>query len=348
MISESLFWFMFIGISLVALSIILFEIILKNIKYFLRKDRSKIEEYFIKNMLPIIIFSFFFISFRYILLHEIHFLQHDIYLKIIDSILILALTFLVIKIYATYNFVLREMMIKEAEKKKTIFVENSGYQLVSKLVMIGIFLIGFTVILHRWGINLTVILGSLGLAGLAFSLAAKDTLENVIAGILLIYDKNFKVGDFVELPSSGVSGEVLDIGLRTTRIRSWNNEELIIPNVKVASDIIKNDMYPTPEVRLVIKFSVEYGTDLDKMKKIIENEIKKIPHLVIDDDHKLKINIVSFGDSGINVEVKFWINDIRNKIDSSSMAHELIYKAFKKNKINFAFPTRVVYNKVKK
>ncbi|MEM1988231.1 MAG: mechanosensitive ion channel family protein [Candidatus Woesearchaeota archaeon] len=348
MMSNTLFWFIFISMSLLALSIILFELILKNIKFFLRKDRTKIEEYFIKNLLPFLIFSFFLISFRYVLLHEIEFLKNEIYLKIIDSILILSNTFLIIKIYSTYNFVIREKLIKEAEKRKIVFVENSGYQLVSKLVMIGMFLIGVTVILHRWGINLTVIMGSLGLAGLAFSLAAKDTLENVIAGILLIYDKNFKVGDFVELPSSGVSGEVLDIGLRTTRIRSWNNEELIIPNVKVATDIIKNDMYPTPEVRVVIKFSVEYGTDIDKLKKVVENEIKKIPYLVLDDDHKLKINFVSFGDSGLNFEVKFWINDIKNKIDSCTLANELIYKAFKKNKINFAYPTRVVYQKSKK
>lgn len=348
MIQDTLFWFIFVSLSLIALSIVLFEIILKNIKYFLRRDRSKIEEYFIKYLLPVLIFSFLFISFRYVLLHEIPFLKGELYLKIIDSILILSITFLIIKIYSTYNFVIREKLIKEAEKRKIVFVENSGYQLVSKLVMFGIFVIGVTIILHRWGIDLTVVLGSLGLAGLAFSLAAKDTLENVIAGILLIYDKNFKVGDFVELPSSGVSGEVLDIGLRTTRIRSWNNEELIIPNVKVASDIIKNDMYPTPEVRLVIKFSVEYGTDIDKLKKVVENEIMKIPHLVLDDDHKLKINFVSFGESGLDFEVKFWINDIRNKIDSCNLANELIYKAFKKNKINFAYPTRVIYQKRKK
>ncbi|MEM2115898.1 MAG: mechanosensitive ion channel family protein [Candidatus Woesearchaeota archaeon] len=310
-------------------------------KYKFISKRKELHKILFLGIYPILLFFILGILFRILIFQNITFFGFSAIQKGYDSIIIFLVVLLTTKIYDLINFLIRY----EIKEKRIDILEASGFRLFQVIVKIIIFSIGISFILVLWGINLTIVLGSLGLAGLAVSLAAKDTLENFFSGVFLVFDKYFRVGDYVELPSLGISGEVLDIGLRTTRIRSWNNEELIIPNNKVANDVIKNDMYPTPEVRVIIPVCVEYGTDLEKVRQVVEREILKLPEVRVDEDHKIQVLLMSFSENGINLEIRFWVSHPRYRFNAKILANEFIYHAFKKEGIEFAYPVRTVYLK---
>ena len=119
-----------------------------------------------------------------------------------------------------------------------------------------------------WDIDLTPLFASAGIAGIAIALAAKDTMANFIGGISLFADRAYKVGDYIIL-DSGERGEVVDMGIRSTRIKTRDDVMISIPNSILANIMIINESAPEPRFRIRIDVGVAYGSDLRKVEKTL-------------------------------------------------------------------------------
>src|SRR3989338_21671 len=230
-------------------------------------------------------------------------------------------------------------------KKIEIPIPETGLtQIIIKSLIITI---GILILLSHLGISIAPIITALGVGGLAVSLALQDTLSNLFAGLLIIIEKPVKLGDYVKL-GSGEEGHIADIGWRTTRLVSLQNNTILIPNNKLSQSIITNFNMPEKNMAVSIPIGVGYNSDPEKVEKILTEETvkgaKDIQGLLTEPKPNVKF-IPGFGDSSLNFTLTFQVAEYK---DQHPVQHELrkrIFKRFKEEGIEIPFPTRTIYLK---
>jgi len=232
------------------------------------------------------------------------------------------------------------------------YVERSGLPIPTTgltfgLVKGAVLVLGTLMVLNAFGIAIAPLVTALGLGGLAVALALKDTLENLFAGLQILIEKPVKVGDFIKL-ESGEEGYVQDIGLRTTRVRLLPNNMVIIPNSKITQSVLTNYYLPVTQMALLIPVSVSYGSDPEKVERVLVEEAKKgageIPGLLGEPEPFVRF-IPGFGESSLDFTL---ICQVREFVDQYLAQHELrkrIFRRFKEEGIEIPFPHRTVYLK---
>lgn len=262
--------------------------------------------------------------------------------KIFTSIFILIFSFLTTRII---NAVIRWYSVYVALKTETKF--NEQFMPIIRKIIIGfIYAIAILLILQTFDIEITPLLASLGIIGLAVALALKDTLSNFFAGVYIIADRPIKIGDFIEI-ENGMKGYVVDIGWRSVRIKTIENNYIIIPNSRLAQSIITNYYDPTMETSIVVPCGVSYGSDLEKVEKVtveVAKEIQQtVPGAVKNFEPFIRYN--EFGDSNINFSI---ILRVEKFVDRYLIVHEFIKKLkerYNKEGIEISFPVRNVHIK---
>jgi len=179
-----------------------------------------------------------------------------------------------------------------------------------------------------------------GIGSLAVALAAKDTFANMISGVIILFDRPFLIGDRVEL-ADGTFGDVVDIGLRSTKILSFDNTIHIIPNAEISNQRITNHTYPDSQLKVALEIGVAYGSDMDMVKRIL-NEILSAHPLVLKEP-QWGIWFTDFGDSSLNLFMRFWIRDYRNKFTVSDQINMEIKRRFEEESIEIPFPQHDVH-----
>ncbi len=190
-------------------------------------------------------------------------------------------------------------------------------------------------ILNLWGIEIGPFLAGLGIGGIAIAFAMQESLSNIFGGVSIILDKTVKVGDVVSLDKE-TSGTILKVGLRSTKIKTFDNEVIIIPNAVLSQSRIQNLAQPEPKSRVVVPFGVSYGADINKVKKIVLNEIKKIKN--ISNNPLPVIRFLEMADSSLNFKVYFFIDSFEYRLDAIDEANTRIYNILNKNNIEIPFP----------
>jgi small-conductance mechanosensitive channel len=194
--------------------------------------------------------------------------------------------------------------------------------------------------LSLWKINITPLLASAGIAGVAVALAAKETLSNFFGGVTVLLDRPYKVGDFIIL-DSGERGEVVEIGMRSTRLMTRDDVQISIPNAIITSTKVINESAPEPRFRVRIKVGVAYGSDVDQVEEVLLSVTRDNPLIALQPEPRVRFR--AFGDSSLDFELLCWAHQ---PLDKGRLVHELnreIYKAFDKNGIVIPFPQRDVH-----
>ncbi|RMD66806.1 mechanosensitive ion channel family protein [Candidatus Pacearchaeota archaeon] len=245
------------------------------------------------------------------------------------------ITFVVVDIFLKHSWTIVSTKSKIKIDKALIGIIHSTLK---------IFVIFFVVlyILDLWGVEILPLLGALGVAGIAVALALQPTLGNMFAGVAMILDRSVRVGDWVVL-EDGTWGVIEKVGIRSTKIRSFDNEMLVIPNSKIADSIVRNVSLPEPKVRVVLPFGVAYGSNIDKVKKIVLAEIKKLKHVL--DDPKPSVRFLEMGESSLNFKAFFYVDSYENRYATIDEANTRIYNALNKAGISIPFPQMDVHLK---
>jgi len=217
-------------------------------------------------------------------------------------------------------------------------------RLITKIITLVIYLIAFLMILDYLNIEISPLVATLGLGGLAVGLALQDTLSNFFAGLHIISDQPVKVGDFIELEGN-IAGYVEDIGWRSTRIRTLPNTIVIIPNSKLAESIIINKSLPEEEMSVVVQCGVDYGSDLEKVEKVTIEAAKEVQKTVPGAIKEFEpfIRYHTFGDSNINFSI---ILRVEKPVDKYSVIHEFIKilkRKYDQENIEISWPVRKIY-----
>jgi len=212
-----------------------------------------------------------------------------------------------------------------------------------KLSKAFVLLVAGVAILQEWGINVSALLASLGLLGLAVSLAAKDTLENIISGFVLLLDKPILSGETGEI--AGVQGTVEEIGLRSTKIRTFDKTLVSIPNKEVVNQNI-NNWSRRDKRRVRTYIGLVYSTTREQMEKILKDIREMLAnHPRVAKDEKFYVYFEVFGDSSLNILLQYY-TDTADYAEYLQIVEDInlkIMEIVERNGSSFAFPSRSIY-----
>src|SRR3989344_6580449 len=234
---------------------------------------------------------------------------------------------------------------KEIAPKTQSKVDDHLFPFVRKVITIIIFVIALVIILDRFGIQIGPLIAGLGVAGLAVALALQDTLSNFFAGVHILGDKPIRVGDFIKL-ESGQEGYVREIGWRSIRIETPDNNNLILPNSKLAQSIITNFSI-IKETNITIDVNVSYDSDVNLVEKILIDSIKTVSkkNKIITKEFEPLVRLSAFGDNALNFKVVYQIDDYTQNAQVSSDIRKEILMQFKKHKIEIPYQIRTIIQK---
>ena len=328
--------FLLIFFITLIIALIIKLIIRKVLRPLARKTKTKVDDLIIKSISSI---TFYIVLVVGIKIGLGHFeFQTQIYNNLIESLLILLIAILIIRIIRNFAHQWKEDWA--ARTKST--ADDRMIPLVEKILKTIIIILAVIFIFNAWDINISPLLTTAGIAGLAVGLAVKDSLANILGGIQLVLDKTFKVGDKVQL-ESGEMGVILDIGLRTTKLKTYDNEVLYIPNGNLANAKVKNFTVPDLSIRVNVNFGVEYGSDPEKVQQVVLEAIRGID-TVLEEPEPL-VQFLKMSDFSLDFVARAWVAEYTQAFSTSVKMTEGIYNTLKIAKTGIPFPTRTVYTK---
>ncbi len=304
------------------------------------KTKTELDDELIRRMSKPLTFLSVLIS-LYISIKEFQFVD-SVQMAVNNSVFSLIIVVVAVIIYIVVD-VLVITAIKKAAKKTKTDIDDSLISLFHSALKIAFFIVTFLYILSEWGIEIMPLLAGLGVAGLAVALALQPILSNIFSGASVVLDRSIRVGDLIYLDTA--KGKIEKIGLRSTKVRTFDNELLIIPNNKLAEGIIQNVALPEKKSRATVVFGVSYGSDIDKVKKLVLKEIKKIDH--IEKDPEPIVRFIEMADSALNFKAFFYVDSYDNRYGAIDEANTRIYNALNRAGIEIPFPQLDVHLKKK-
>ena len=225
-------------------------------------------------------------------------------------------------------------------------VDDRLVHFLQRFYILVLLFVVFLAILKAHQIEITPFLASAGIAGIAIGMAAKETLADIFAGVFLIADRPVRVGDRVKIDSIGKHwgswGDIVDLGLRRTRIKNTDGVIVNYPNSLLANSVITNFSYEEGSIRVRVRFQVNYNVDLDHACQIARDAIQASPNILPDSAEVIVRSLWDEGGghmlSGILLEGRYRIADVRQRSKIRSVVLTNITKACQQNDIALASP----------
>lgn len=234
--------------------------------------------------------------------------------------------------------------VDNLKNKKQVKVDDTIFQFLTKVTSIVFYVVAILITLSILGIEIKPILAGLGIAGLAVALALQDTLGNFFSAIYIAVDQPIKIGDFIET-STGEKGYVIEIGWRSTRLRTRENNVVVVPNSKLSQSIITNYNQLQTRLKVEVDVGVSYKSDLELAERVTVDVAKKLmkelePNIK---DFEPYIRYDKFAESSINFRVAMMTEDVERKFLMIHRFIKSLTKEYKKNKIEIPFAQRDVH-----
>ncbi|MGB2844207.1 MAG: mechanosensitive ion channel family protein [Candidatus Aminicenantaceae bacterium] len=323
------------------------RIILKKVlKPLARKTKTKIDDLIIRSLSSVIFYIVLLLGFKIELGYFFEkqyfgWLEITVYenlSNLINTLLIILICVLLFKIIGNFS----KQWMKEWKFKTKTSADERLIPFLQKILKAVVIILAVIFIVNAWNINISPLIATAGIAGLAIGLAVKDSLSNILGGLQLVLDRTFKVGDKVQL-ESGEMGVILDIGLRSTKLKTYDNEVIYIPNGYLANAKIKNFTQPDISIRVNVEFGVVYGSDTEKVRQVVLEVIKKIDSVI--EEPEPVVLFTKMSDFALDFVARAWVKSYTDAYSTWIKMTDEIYNALNKANIGIPFPTRTVYTK---
>jgi len=227
-------------------------------------------------------------------------------------------------------------------KKTESDLDDQLVPLIRKTSRVLIVILGFLTLIQNLGINVFSLIAGLGIGGLAIALAAKDTAANFFGSLMILFDQPFKKDDWIKI--NDIEGTVKETGFRSTRIKTFYDSEVVIPNSTVANSNIDN-MGRRQYRRVFTHINLTYSTtteQISEFNKGVKKIIKEHPNTRKD---KLHVNLNSMGESSLDVLLYYFVavNTYDAELETKEEILFSILKLAKSLNVDFAFPSRSIY-----
>ncbi len=231
-----------------------------------------------------------------------------------------------------------ERLTRQTESK----LDDQILPIFKKGIFAIVFILALVSALNNFGYDVTALLGGLGIAGIAIAMAAQSTLGDLLGGVSIFTGRPFEVDDFISFEGTG--GQVTEVGMRNTRLKSFNGTLLTVPNSKIGNAIVEN-YSKAKKRRIRFNIGLTYETsakNITKAKEILLKIAKEIEGIEKD---STTVHFKEFADSSMNLMFTYYIIDTSKFFDIQDKVNMLIKERFDKNKLDFAFPSQTVYLK---
>ena len=246
----------------------------------------------------------------------------DLIFLIAKVVAIIVASFIVVKIF--------NRLVKIAEKR--IKVKKGRLLHVQRFFQLVIYSVAAILVLWTLDIDITGLLAGLGIGALIIGFALKDIFENWVSGLLIISGKTYRIGDVIRV--GDLTGVVTDISLRTTKLKTYDRNEIVIPNSTLLKEKIINVTGGKKESVASIISSIDYLFDVEKAEKAIVSVLRGHPNVIVDEKRRREIRfVVRNKEWTTEIESLFWINDPENEEFIKSRITELIKKKFEEESI---------------
>lgn len=264
----------------------------------------------------------------------------DNLVSIAESLLFISLIILLLIISFRYINVFLDWYAQKIDSSNNRNLSGSLIPLLKKVIKIIVFALAIVVVLAKFNVDISALVVSLGVGSLAIALAAQETLSNMISGFIIMTDRPFRIGDRIRYDDNQV-GDVVDIGIRSTKILDFDNNIVIIPNNEIVKSRLVNITYPNSLTRVVVDVGVAYGTDIKKVKEILLDVAKNDP----DCSEKIPpdVFLINFGASSLDFRLLARTDDYKNAWAMQCRMREKIYEEFNKHEIEIPFTQIVVH-----
>ena len=233
-----------------------------------------------------------------------------------------------------------EWYLREVAEKSDTPLDNQMAPFIRRIALILLVVIAGITILGHFEVEISGLVATLGVSSLAVALAAQAALADTISGFVIMVDRPFRIGDRIEILELDTWGDVEDIGLRSTRIRTLDNRMVVVPNSVIAKSLVVNYAYPNREYRNQIHVGVAYGTDLEHARKTLIDAVIKVEG--VDQSRPVEALFLEFGDSALIFRIRWWLDsyvDTRRMFDKVNTA---MYNALNEAGIEIPFPQQDV------
>ncbi len=259
--------------------------------------------------------------------------------RVVDGIIysfgVIVVAVLLIRVVSTMLAWYTETVAAKTEST----LDDEFIPLIDRTVKIVVYTLAILIILDRFEVDIKGMVAVLGIGSLAVALAAQDTLANMIGGFTIMIDRPFRVEDRVRLPD-GQLVIVHQIGIRTTKFRTFDNTLVIVPNAELVKSTVHNITYPAPRVRVVVDVGVSYDSDIKKVREAMLDEARKNPLVLEKPDPYFAL--LNFGDSSVDVSLRCQVARPEDQWQVSCELREAVFERFRQENIEIPFPQRVV------
>ncbi len=333
-ISDYLIALLTLSFGIVAIKI-LGNIVLSRFKVWADKTANKLDNKIIglfeRHLIPLLYLGTFYVSISNLNLHPI-------FNNTLNALAVIIATFIGIRFVvslAEYAFRLYWL----THRNDNVNLERSIDALLPAIRTV-VWGVGIIFLLDNLGFDISAVVASLGIGGVAIALASQGVLQDLFSYFSILFDRPFELGDFIILED--YMGSVEYVGIKTTRLKSIGGEEIIISNKDLTSSRIRNFKRMRTR-RIAFNLSVAYETDLEHLElipSIVKNAIEEIPCLVFDRAHFL-----NYGDFSLDYEIVYFVqtNDYNQYMDAQQQINLRIKDEFDKHGIKFAYPTQIHY-----